>query len=109
MYGSINVIIANRNRDSYLNICLYYLNLANSDKQYKVNVLVISDVPSKVNKFSNLNIKSILIPVLFSETFNKAKLLNYGLSVMPQSFAFFSIIYVVMIYDKNEINTIIKR
>ena len=101
----INIIIAERDRDDCLSVCLHHLDIANSGKLYNVIVYVVSDRRSTLVHCENIYVFMYYFPTL-TKYFNKAALLNYGLEVMVPDFDWLSIVDVDMMYNPKFFNTI---
>lgn len=95
----VNVIIPKTGRDNFLDVCLFYLDRAASTVGFGVYVYVIDNTKLSLPKYNNIKVKTYQLTT--SKIFNKALLLNYGLSVMKQDFWFVSIVDVDMIYSKD--------
>jgi hypothetical protein len=97
----VNIIIAKRDRTEQLLTCLYYLNLANADKRFNVEVYIAEDtefcVPIKLSyeyiKVFNYNVERK------NNLFNKSRLFNYAISQARKNFDWMSIVDIDMVYS----------
>lgn len=94
-----NVIIAKTGRDTFLDVCLFYLDKAASVVNFNVNVYVIDTKSLHLPTYKSIKVKAHQLAE--QKLFNKAILLNYGLNVMKRGFWFVSIIDVDMIYSQD--------
>lgn len=95
----INVIIPKTGRDTFLDVCLFYLDKAASAVDLVVNVYVIDTKNLELPSYKNIKVTSHQLPA--HKMFNKALLLNCGLGIMEQDFRFVSVVDVDMIYSKD--------
>lgn len=104
----VNIIIAKRDRNEHLKVCLHYLNRCCSDSKYKVNVYVVDDsvISFEHTPYSNFNLVYLSYPN--SGLFNKSKLINYALARMDD-FDWFSLVDIDMIYSDSFLSSIHKK
>lgn len=97
----VNVIIAKRGRDVYLEKCLQSLELAALEVDFDVDVYVIDDRRLEYTSpiQSTIHVHNFYL-CLNHAPFNKSKLLNCGLSLMRRPFDWVSIVDVDMIYSR---------
>ena len=103
--NKINLIIAKRNRDDYLNLVLHNFNLSNQNKKHDVAVYIGEDIRENINKFNyskyhNLKIEHIYVPNLpeAQGLFCKANILNTLLIKMRQDYDFVCVVDTDMVY-----------
>jgi hypothetical protein len=109
----VNIIIPKRNRDEYLKLFLYNLNLCNNISDYDVMVYIGEDIKENVNKinfsiYNNIKIKHIYIENLkeADNLFCRGYLIHKLLEQMREDYDWFSLVDVDIVYTKNFLNDI---
>lgn len=107
-----NIVIAKRDRDEYLKLCLHYLNIA--AQGYDVEVTISCDDMSNLMEFNTFNFRFSNLNILWLSNekinnFCKSKLLNKALLNMRYDFDYVSIVDIDMIYRKDFFSFLLKH